>query len=105
MLRRFSLVVMSVALILGRTSTAPVYAATGDIVLYSSDVTNVIGNWTKTSNSFAAGGQQLTSVDKGWSTPDSPLASPADYFEATFNAPSATTYHVWLRLRGTGDSK
>ncbi len=34
-----------------------------------------------------------------------PLASPGDYFEATFTAPSYTTYHVWLRMRATGDSK
>jgi len=76
-----------------------------DIVLYSSDVSSVQGNWYAWESSSGAGGQRMTSNDYGWSTTDAPLASPGDYFEATFNAPSYTTYHVWLRLRATGDSK
>jgi len=76
-----------------------------DIVLYSSDVSSVQGNWYGWESSSGAGGQRMTSNDYGWSTTNAPLASPGDYFEATFNAPSYTTYHVWLRLRATGDSK
>jgi endonuclease/exonuclease/phosphatase family metal-dependent hydrolase len=83
-------------------------AATGraqDIVLYSSDVSNVQGNWYAASSSTAAGGQRMTSTDYGWSSANAPLAAPGDYFEATFSAPSYTAYHVWLRMRATGDSK
>ena len=76
-----------------------------DIVLYSTDVSNVQGNWSIAASSSGAGGQRVTSNDYGWSTPDAPLASPGDYIEATFSAPSYTTYHVWLRMRATGDSK
>jgi hypothetical protein len=47
----------------------------------------------------------MNSNDYGWSTTSAPLASPGDYFEATFTAPSYTTYHLWLRIRATGDSK
>jgi len=80
-------------------------AATGDIVLYAADATNLHGNWARTPESTAAGSQTMTSVDKGWSATDAPLAAPVDYFEATFNANAGTKYHVWLRLRAAGDNK
>src|ERR1700681_308389 len=47
----------------------------------------------------------MSSVDRGWSTTDVPLASPGDYFEAAFQASSSTPYRVWLRLRASGNSK
>ncbi|HUR33046.1 MAG TPA: carbohydrate-binding protein [Vicinamibacterales bacterium] len=76
-----------------------------DIVLYSTDVSVVQGNWYAAASSTGAGGQRMTSNDAGWSAPTAPLATPANYFEASFTAPSYTTYHVWLRMRATGDSK
>jgi hypothetical protein len=81
------------------------FAASPDIVLYASDVTNIAGNWARTGAGDAAGGQEMASVDNGWSTTDAPLASPSDYFEANFTAAANTTYRVWLRLRASGDSK
>ena len=82
-----------------------VSAAGSEIVLYASDVTNVQGNWAKWSGGDAAGGQYMASVDNGWSTLNSPLSSPGDYFESSFNATSGTPYHVWLRLRAGSNSK
>ena len=79
--------------------------AAGDVVLYAPDFTTLRGNWATVPNATAAGGQMLSSADRGWSNTDAPLASPADYVEATFSAPSYTPYHVWVRLRATGDSK
>jgi endonuclease/exonuclease/phosphatase family metal-dependent hydrolase len=79
--------------------------ASGDIVLYASDATNVKGNWAKASVSGAAGGTAVTSSDLGWSTTDAPLASPSNYFEFTFDAPAGTSYRVWLRLRAGNNSK
>jgi endonuclease/exonuclease/phosphatase family metal-dependent hydrolase len=79
--------------------------AAGDIVLYTTDFTTIRGNWAAVAASGAAGGQVLSSVDRGWATADSPRATPADYVEATFNAPSLTPYHVWVRLRAAKDSK
>ena len=32
------------------------------------------------------------------------LASPANYFELTFDAEAGTAYHVWMRLRAEGDA-
>jgi endonuclease/exonuclease/phosphatase family metal-dependent hydrolase len=89
------------ALLLAR----PAAAAGTDVVLYTSDVSAMQGNWSKVSDSSAAGGQRMTSADLGWSQTDAPLGAPNDYFEATFTAPASTTYHVWLRLRATGNSK
>ena len=80
-------------------------AASNDIVLYADDVTVMQGNWSKVASASSPGGVMLASVDRGWSSTSAPLASPNDYVEATFNAPAATSYHVWLRLRATGDSK
>ena len=80
-------------------------AAANDIVLYSSDVTVISGGWTRAASTTGAGGQKMTTVDNGWSSTAAPLASPAHFFEVPFNAPAATTYQVWLRLRGAADSK
>ena len=81
------------------------HAASADIVLYSSDASNIRGNWSRAADATAAGGQTLAGVDNGWSTPNAPLASPADAFEFTFSAPAGTPYHLWLRLRATSNSK
>jgi endonuclease/exonuclease/phosphatase family metal-dependent hydrolase len=47
----------------------------------------------------------MKSQDKGFASANAPLASPSHYFELTFDAPAATTYRVWLRLRAGGNSK
>jgi endonuclease/exonuclease/phosphatase family metal-dependent hydrolase len=86
-------------------SFASVSAAAPDIVLYASDITTLQGNWTKTAGSGAAGSQYLSSADYGWSVADAPLASPTHYVQATFTANANTPYRVWLRLRGTANSK
>lgn len=80
-------------------------AATGDIVLYATDAVNIHGNWARVSDTTAAGGQKMVSADYGWSDTSAPLSSPTDAFDVTFTAPSATTYHLWLRLRATSNSK
>ncbi|MGE3955581.1 MAG: carbohydrate-binding protein [Vicinamibacterales bacterium] len=80
-------------------------AGAQDIVLYASDATVVQGSWSLSASSSAAGGQRLTSTDSGWSYTTNALASPSHYIEASFTAPSFTTYHVWLRMRATNDSK
>jgi hypothetical protein len=90
-----------VALALG----TPAVAYASDIVLYASDVTVVKGNWASADTTGAAGGRSMKSSDQGWSTTETPLASPGHYFEATFNAPAGTSYRIWLRLRAAGNSK
>ncbi len=80
-------------------------SAADNIVAYASDVTTVGGNWSRTSDSSAAGGQMMAGVDRGWSTADVPLASPGDAFEIAFDAPPATPYRVWVRMRASANSK
>ena len=80
-------------------------AASGDIVLYATDAGPVRGNWAAAPAVGAAGGGLLQSRDTGWSSLTAPLAAPADFFEASFAAPTGVRYHVWLRLRAAADSK
>jgi hypothetical protein len=79
-------------------------AASGDIVLYATDVTTFKGAWTRTLSTTGAGGQLMKSIDSGWSI-NTALASPQNYFEASFEAPANVAYHLWLRLRATGNSR
>jgi endonuclease/exonuclease/phosphatase family metal-dependent hydrolase len=80
-------------------------AQSGDIVLHSSDITTVEGNWARLASSSSASSAKMTSADRGWSSVDQPMASPSDYFEATFTAQAFVPYRVWLRLRAGGNSK
>ena len=97
--------VVGAAAMLAMLAGASVRAAAGDVVLYATDFTVIRGNWATLATSTGAGGLQLSSIDRGWSSVDAPLAAPADYVEATFSAPSYTPYHIWIRLRATNDSK
>jgi endonuclease/exonuclease/phosphatase (EEP) superfamily protein YafD len=83
--------------------TAPAHAQS-DVVLYGSDVSVVRGNWAQAASSSGASGMALQSADWAWAN-TSALASPNDYFEASFTVQANTAYHVWLRLRGTANSK
>jgi endonuclease/exonuclease/phosphatase family metal-dependent hydrolase len=99
--------VATVALAILAVTAAPGRAAAGqaEVAVNASDVTTLQGNWTKASAGDAAGGQFLSSADQGWSSTDAPVASPSHFFEANVNAAADTNYHIWLRLRATGNSK
>lgn len=82
----------------------------GEIVLWADDVTRFAGLWTKAADATAAGGVKLTSPDGGWNSMigtsvDLPHASPANFFEAAFDAPAGVAYQVWLRMRAIGNGK
>ncbi len=90
------------------TLTIPVLhlaAAAPDIVLRSADFKNVHGNWSIADDPTAADSKFIGSADNGWSAATEPPAQPTDYFEATFDAPAGTPYHVWVRLRASANSK
>ena len=80
-------------------------ASAQDIVLHSSDVTAVSGNWAQVGSWSGADGIKIQSVDYGWSSIDGPSPAPSEYFEATFNAPARVGYRVWLRMKAADDSK
>jgi hypothetical protein len=94
--------VLTIAFILPCASVAS--ADPGDIVLYASDIAIMRGAWERVSSTTGAGGQLMRSPDAGWSTA-SAFAAPQNYFEASFDAPANTVYHVWLRLRAASNAR
>jgi hypothetical protein len=86
------------------TITAASDAAGTDVVQYASDAVKIVGNWSLVADASAAGGQMLASVDKGWANTNSADATPANYVEFVFSASANTPYHVWVRLRASGNS-
>lgn len=93
------------AAVLGLCALPTPARASSDIVLYASDATHVKGNWAAASASGAAEGKSVMSADLGWAAISAPHASPANYFEFTFDAPAGTNYRVWVRMRAANDSK
>lgn len=76
-----------------------------DVVIHAASVTRLVGTWSRVSDPTAADGVKLATPDNGQPTIDAPSPSPADYVEATFNAQAGIPYRLWLRLRGTADTK
>jgi hypothetical protein len=74
-----------------------------DIVLYAAEATVVRGNWVVQGDPAAAGGAKLTNPDAGLPKLTPAAASPADYFELTFEAEAGRPYHLWVRGRADGD--
>ena len=86
-------------------TTPPPPTSAKEIVLYSSDATRLAGAWSKVADSTAAGGITLRNADAGAAAVSAPLANPAHFVEATFNAVAGVRYRLWLRIRAKDDSK
>ena len=84
----------------------PTFAQTGtnDIVLYASKAPTKSGYWLVESDGTAAGGNRIRYADAGAPKIESPLASPTQYFEMSFNAQSGTPYRLWMRGKADGNS-
>jgi endonuclease/exonuclease/phosphatase family metal-dependent hydrolase len=91
--------------VLSLFALSAVSAGAQEVVLHSTDVTTIKGNWTRVSDSSAASSQEMSSSEQGWSSTAQPQGSPADYFEASFTAQAWVKYRVWIRARATNDSK
>jgi len=76
--------------------TGPVITSS-DVVLYAKNATAVAGSWTRVSDAQAAGGGRMYNPDAAAPKVTAPLASPANYFELTFNAESGKGYRIWIR--------
>jgi hypothetical protein len=89
-----------------RTETVTVGSAssTGDIVLHAVDVPagSKIGDWSFVSDAMAADGLGLWNPNHGIKYTAS--ATPAHYFETTFNAEAGVAYHLWVRMKAEGNS-
>jgi endonuclease/exonuclease/phosphatase family metal-dependent hydrolase len=77
-----------------------------NVVIWASDVpsSRVFGNWSKVYDASAAGQTVLRNPDLGVPKLSAPLASPANYFEMTFNAQAGIPYRLWVRSKAQGDS-
>jgi len=77
-----------------------------NVVIWASDVpsSKIFGNWSKVYDASAAGQTVLRNPDLGVPKLSAPLASPANYFEMTFNAQAGIPYRLWVRSKAQGDS-
>ena len=75
----------------------------GDIVLWAGDATVMSGGWQRQSDSTAAGGFVMRHPNANAPKRTTPLASPVDYFELTFEAQANVPYHLWVRSKADGD--
>jgi regulation of enolase protein 1 (concanavalin A-like superfamily)/phosphatidylserine/phosphatidylglycerophosphate/cardiolipin synthase-like enzyme len=86
--------------------TATCSGSGSDVVMWASKVGSgaVHGNWVRVSDGAASGGAALQNTDHRAAKISPALASPANYFETTFDAQAGTPYHLWVRMRATSDS-
>ncbi len=83
--------------------SSPPPPTSSDIVLYASEATVKVGNWQVVTDASAAGGARLFNPDSGAAKIPAASANPSNYFEMTFNAQSATAYHLWMRGKALND--
>jgi phosphatidylserine/phosphatidylglycerophosphate/cardiolipin synthase-like enzyme/regulation of enolase protein 1 (concanavalin A-like superfamily) len=81
---------------------APPTGGEGDVVLYASHAGVRRGKWQVISDSTAAGGARMATTDAGVKLTAS--ASPADYFELSFNADAGVPYRLWIRGKAQSNS-
>jgi hypothetical protein len=75
-----------------------------DVVLYARNAAPIAGGWQIVADSTAAGGARIWLPDAGAGKLASAAASPANYFELTFDAPAGVPFHLWLRMRAQAES-
>src|SRR3990170_4257697 len=82
---------------------APSFAAAQDIVLSGASATTRAGRWAIASESGASNGTVIKHPDAGAAKIITALASPANYFELTFDAAAGKPYRLWIRGRAQSD--
>lgn len=80
---------------------APVYAA--DIVL-DATAGRRVGAFTLVNDAAASNGTAVALPNTGRPRVLTALAQPADYLGLTFTASANTPYHLWVRMRATGNT-
>jgi Bacterial Ig domain len=68
-----------------------------DVVLYAAEAPVRVGSWAVVTDATAAGGQRIYQPNAGVAKITTPSATPAHYFEMTFNAEAGIGYRLWLR--------
>jgi HKD family nuclease len=84
----------------------PLPSGATDIVLWTSNVpsTSIRGDWVRIADASAAGGTALHNPNRSRAKIAPALASPANYFEMTFNAKRGVAYRLWIRMRAQYNS-
>jgi regulation of enolase protein 1 (concanavalin A-like superfamily) len=77
-----------------------------NVVLWAANVgaANLHGNWARVTDSTAAGGTALRNDDFAQAKIAPAFAQPPNFFETSFSARAGTAYHLWVRMRATGNS-
>jgi len=74
-----------------------------EILLYASDAVKIAGTWSLVADATAAGGTRLWNPNLGAAKLATPLATPVNYFDITFEAEAGVAYHFWLRGKADND--
>jgi phosphatidylserine/phosphatidylglycerophosphate/cardiolipin synthase-like enzyme len=88
------------------TAGSVVPPASGDtIVLWAANVSSsrIRGDWAVGADT-GAGNRSIWNPDRGRAKIAPAQASPANYFEMTFNAVGGRAYHLWIRMRAQKNS-
>jgi phosphatidylserine/phosphatidylglycerophosphate/cardiolipin synthase-like enzyme len=87
-------------------SAPPPEVGPATIVLWTANIpsADVHGDWSAVADPTAAGGTALQNPDRGRAKIAPALASPANYFVASFNAAAGVAYHVWIRMNAGGST-
>ena len=73
------------------------------MVLWAGEAPVRVGRWSIVADATAAGGKRISNPDAGAPKLSTPLASPTDYFQMTFNATAGVDYRLWIRGRAQND--
>lgn len=88
---------LSLATLLIATAAVSLDSAPPEIVLYAANATVRAGAWNVVADATAAGGSALRNPDLGAAKLTTALASPATYFEVSFEVVAGQPYHLWIR--------
>jgi phosphatidylserine/phosphatidylglycerophosphate/cardiolipin synthase-like enzyme len=86
----------------GSAPPPPPPSGSGEIVVWASNATARAGAWILENDVTAAGGRKMRHPNAGAAKVASASASPANYFELTFDAEANRGYRLWIR--GKADS-
>ena len=78
--------------------------ASGDIVLWAKNATNITGAWALVNDATAAGGVRIANPDAGAAKLATAGAAPASYFDLSFTAETGRQYRLWIRGNAQNDS-
>lgn len=82
---------------------APPPSVPGEIILYATSATTIVGGWRRESDTAAAGGARVWNPDAG-APKMAAMGAPASYIELPFTAETGRAYRLWIRGRADYDS-